>query len=80
MRRSYRAGPAEQPDTLRFHVELERETGVQRSETLLLRLGPERIETLLGEAGFAAPQRLAGWDGIPFQADRDLYCITIARV
>jgi hypothetical protein len=79
MRRSYRAGPPEQPGTLRFVVELERDGGVQGAETLLIPLGPAQIGSLLGEAGFAPPRRLAGWDGGAFEADRDLYCITIAR-
>jgi glycine/sarcosine N-methyltransferase len=78
MRRSYQAPPMDHPESLRFVVELECEGRLRQSETLLLPLGPRRIDSLLGDAGFGPPIRYSGWDGRPFDESRDLYCITVA--
>jgi SAM-dependent methyltransferase len=78
MRRSYQAPPREHPELLRFVVELEGEERSQFSEALLLPLGPRRMDSLLGVAGFGTHIRYSGWDGRPFDEGRDLYCITVA--
>lgn len=79
MRRSYRAPPPDRPDALLFAVELESGGRSSRGETLLVPLSPSRIESLLLEAGFAAPDRYAGWDSRSFDEARDLYCVSAAR-
>jgi glycine/sarcosine N-methyltransferase len=78
MRRSYQAPPRDHPESLRFVVELECEGQSRQTETLLLPLGPRRVESLLGDAGFRPPIRYSGWDGRPFDESRDHYCITVA--
>jgi SAM-dependent methyltransferase len=78
LRRSYRTPPGDHPASLRFIVELESEGRSQVGETLLTPLGPRRIGSLLGDAGFEPPIRRSGWDGRPFDEGRDLYCVTIA--
>jgi len=80
MRRSYRTPAPDQPGTLRFVVELERQGEIKGGETLLQPLAPLRIAELLGDAGFRPPLRFAGWEGMPFNEDLDLYCITVARI
>lgn len=79
MKRSYRDPPTERPGILRFVVELLRGGESQRAETLLLPLSPRRVGSLLQEAGLPDHMRFSGWNGRPFDEDRDLYCITVAR-
>ena len=78
MKRSYQAPSPDHTGSLRFLVELLSDGKSQLGETLLTPLGPKPIGSLLGDAGFKPPVRHSGWDGLPFDGDRDLYCITVA--
>ncbi len=89
-KRGYEAGPA---GTLLFVTELSRSAeGVDdamcetilggeksaRGELLLEPMEPTWLDAALGEAGFAPPRLFSGWEGGPFEADRDLYLVAAA--
>jgi len=89
-RRRYEAGPA---GRLRFVTELSRsgkgdddalcETvlGGERSATsglLLEPMEPSWLREALVREGFGTPSLHAGWDGGPFDEDRDLYLVAVA--
>ncbi len=78
MKRCYRSPSRDHPETLRFVVELVSDGKSRLGETNLTPLGPKMIGSLLGDAGFKRPVRHSGWDGHPFDEDRDLYCLTVA--
>ena len=78
MKRCYRSPSHDHPESLRFVVELVSDGKSRLGETHLTPLGPKMIGSLLGDAGFKPPVRHSGWDGHPFDEDRDLYCLTVA--
>lgn len=86
MRRSSQGAPQEAmteaavegSERLRFVVELKK-NGVSRSEeTILERMTPHCLASLVGEAGFGSLRRFSGWDGAPFDESRDSYLIAVA--
>ena len=78
MRRKYLPPLEANAGTLRFVVELSRDGNTQVSETSLVPIAPRRIETLLRNAGFQAPDFFSGWDGSPLEEGRDSFFIAVA--